>query len=119
MKVDFNKWKDEDEEEDEMNGGDFDFQNYMSKLDAGGAGAPNLDDFDDDDDKDDEDDGVLRFVHCFTASNHCCYRKMSFSLVLFSVLFWKVSNFQLEIILDLVEKEVNIFVFFKVWRSFY
>ncbi|KAL4003275.1 hypothetical protein ACH3XW_6920 [Acanthocheilonema viteae] len=57
VKVDFNKWKDEDEDEDDMNGGDLDFQNYMSKLGAGGAGAPNLDDFDDDDDdKDDDDD---------------------------------------------------------------
>ncbi|CAG9535769.1 unnamed protein product [Cercopithifilaria johnstoni] len=58
VKVDFNKWKDEDEDEDDMNGGDLDFQNYMSKLDAGGAGAPNLDGFDDDDDKDDDDDDM-------------------------------------------------------------
>ncbi|VDK85945.1 unnamed protein product [Litomosoides sigmodontis] len=58
VKVDFNKWKDEDEDEDDMNGGDLDFQNYMSKLDAGGAGAPNLDDFDDDDDKDEDDEDM-------------------------------------------------------------
>ncbi|EJW83188.1 hypothetical protein WUBG_05900 [Wuchereria bancrofti] len=55
VKVDFNKWKDEDEDEDDMNGGDLDFQNYMSKLDGGGAGAPNLDDFDDDDEDGDDD----------------------------------------------------------------
>ncbi|VDN02723.1 unnamed protein product [Thelazia callipaeda] len=52
VKIDFNKWKDEDEEDDDVNGGDLDFQNYMSKLDSGGSGAPNLDDFDDEDDED-------------------------------------------------------------------
>nr|CDP93307.1 Bm7377 [Brugia malayi] len=67
VKVDFNKWKDEDEDEDDMNGGDLDFQNYMSKLDAGGAGAPNLDDFDDDDEED-GDDGI--FYPLFPALLH-------------------------------------------------
>lgn len=67
MKVDFNKWKEEDDEEEDFSGGDFDFQNYMSKLGDGGAGgAPNLDDFDDDDDKDDDDEGIFHFV-CFLA----------------------------------------------------
>lgn len=56
VKVDFNKWKEEDDEDD-MSGGDFDFQNYMSKLGDSGGSGPNLDDFgDDDDDKDEDDD---------------------------------------------------------------
>lgn len=59
VKVDFNKWKEEDDEEEDFSGGDFDFQNYMSKLGDGGAGgAPNLDDFDDDDDKDEDDEDM-------------------------------------------------------------
>ncbi|OZC06491.1 hypothetical protein X798_06528 [Onchocerca flexuosa] len=37
-----------------MNGGDLDFQNYMSKLDAGGADMPDLEDVDDKEGLDEE-----------------------------------------------------------------
>ncbi|VDM38990.1 unnamed protein product [Toxocara canis] len=52
VKVDFNKWKDEDDEEDDLDGGPggFDFNKYMADMGGNKGGAPNLDDFDDDDD---------------------------------------------------------------------
>ncbi|VDK53417.1 unnamed protein product [Anisakis simplex] len=56
VKVDFNKWKDEDDEEEDLDAGGpggFDFNKYMANMggDQGGmaGGAPNLDDFDDED----------------------------------------------------------------------
>jgi len=75
IKVDFNKWKDEDEEDDSQHGGggpggdQFDLNSMMANLGGGGAGMggmpPNLDDFEDSDNEDmpdledepDEDDG--------------------------------------------------------------
>jgi len=79
IKVDFNKWKDEDEEDDSHGGGgggggpggdgQFDLNSMMANLGGGGAGMggmpPNLDDFEDSDNDDmpdledepDEDEG--------------------------------------------------------------
>jgi len=72
IKVDFNKWKDEDEEDDSQVGGpggdgQFDLNSMMANLGGGGAGGmpPNLDDFEDSDNDDmpdledepDEDEG--------------------------------------------------------------
>jgi len=62
IKVDFNKWKDEDDDESMgggapgMGGGDsgFDFSNYMANMggSGGGGGPPNMDDFDESDNED-------------------------------------------------------------------
>ncbi|VDK30033.1 unnamed protein product [Gongylonema pulchrum] len=67
VKVDFNKWKDEDEDED-FGGSDYDFQNYMSKLgSSGGPGKGPADDdfYDTDSSKDDDDGGMLHFFSLF------------------------------------------------------
>ncbi|XP_054165976.1 co-chaperone protein daf-41-like [Oppia nitens] len=66
LKVDFNKWKDEDDTDDEggapgQGGGDFEeMMRQMGGLGGmGGAGMPDLGDLDDKDDEPDSDDGDL------------------------------------------------------------
>lgn len=55
LKVDFNKWKDEDESDDEggFGGGGADFGDLMGKMDGfDGSGPPDLGSFEDSDDED-------------------------------------------------------------------
>jgi prostaglandin-E synthase len=54
LKIDFNKWKDEDDEEDVENANNWDLNDMMGKMGGmggfGGDEKPNLDDFDEDSD---------------------------------------------------------------------
>ncbi|XP_071451474.1 prostaglandin E synthase 3 isoform X1 [Hetaerina americana] len=56
LKVDFNKWKDEDDSEDELGGGDEldEMMRQMGGLGAGDDGKPNFDDLEPESDSDDE-----------------------------------------------------------------
>lgn len=61
LKIDFNKWKDEDESDDEGRGpsSNVDFEEMMSQMGGlGGPGGPGPD-MDDLDDKEDSDDEAL------------------------------------------------------------
>ncbi|KAI5700129.1 hypothetical protein M8J76_000714 [Diaphorina citri] len=56
LKVDFNKWKDEDDSDDENNGGNFeDLMRSMGGLMGDSSEKPNFDDLDPQPDSDDED----------------------------------------------------------------
>jgi len=55
LKTDFEKWKDEDDSEDEVGGGGADFEEMMRQMGGLGGGAPGgLDDLEDEKDSDDE-----------------------------------------------------------------
>ncbi|KAI8994518.1 HSP20-like chaperone [Pilobolus umbonatus] len=61
VKVDFQKWRDEDEEEEEDNKagdpmGGLDFQSLMAQAGAAGGGLPNMDDMPEGSDSDEEEE---------------------------------------------------------------